>query len=101
MEFKIVGRLFATEIILICLFPILLFTMHDVDITINLSESLSREDLFGYIQSFRSWRRTTIFKSLIKKAMMNPFKIPEVTLFFVEKMKDRVKRWSLARKPAH
>jgi radical SAM superfamily enzyme YgiQ (UPF0313 family) len=75
--------------------------LHDVDITINLSESLSREDLFGYIQSFRSWRRATIFKSLIKEAMMNPFKIPEVTLFFVEKMKDRVKRWSLARKPAH
>ena len=49
LEFKIVGRLFATEIILICLFPILLFTKHDVDITINLSESLSCEDLFGYI----------------------------------------------------
>ena len=61
--------------------------LHDVDITINLSESLSREDLFGYIQSFRSWRRATIFKSLIKELMMNPLKIPEVTLFIVEKMK--------------
>lgn len=72
---------------------------YDVDITINLSESLSRADLFEFMQSFRSWRRAAIFKSMIMKVIRNPLKMPEVTLFFVEKIKDRIKRWSIARRP--
>ena len=57
LEFKIIGRLFAPEIILICLFPILLFTKHK-----TLFEPLPKMMLFLLI----AWLSGQIITDLIR-----------------------------------
>lgn len=58
--------------------------------SVHLSEKLTRKELYNLIQLFRWQRRMSILKSLFKKCLLNPLKIPEVVMFLINKATAKI-----------
>lgn len=75
---------------------------HNPDTCIHLSEKLTRNEIYGYIQLFGKWRRKYIIKSLLKESLLNPLKIPDIAIFLISKIIAKIKLamslWALPHK---